>query len=72
MIVCSNDDPRVTLTCFTARSNLATGFSMGNSENSGFIINYCSQLPESACIRLRNSPAFGGIYSVQWRKVRRS
>ena len=24
IIVCSNDDPRVALTCFTARSNLVT------------------------------------------------
>ena len=35
VIVCSNDDPEVTLTYFTARSNL--GFSMGKSENSGFL-----------------------------------
>ena len=26
IIVCSNDDPRVTLTCFTARSYLVTAF----------------------------------------------
>ena len=35
-MVCSNDDPGVTLTYFTARSNLVTGFSAGKKENSGF------------------------------------
>ena len=35
IIVCSNDDHGVTLTYFTARSNLITGFSIGKSENSG-------------------------------------
>ena len=43
MIVCSNDDSGVTLTYFTARSNLVTlAFSIGKSENSGFFRNYCS------------------------------
>ena len=37
IIVCSNDDPGVTLTYFTAKSNLVTCFSMGKSENSGFL-----------------------------------
>ena len=38
------DDPGVTLTYFTARSNLVTlAFSIGKSENSGFFRNYCSQ-----------------------------
>ena len=32
-----NGDPRLTLTYFTARSNLETGFSLGKSENSGFL-----------------------------------
>ena len=41
IIVCSNDDPGVTFTYFTARSKLVTGFSMGKSENSGFFSNYC-------------------------------
>ena len=36
IIVCSNDDPGVTLTYFAARSNLITlAFSIGKSENSG-------------------------------------
>ena len=40
IIVCINDDPGVTLTYFTARSNLETlGFSIGKSENSGFFRN---------------------------------
>ena len=47
IIVCSNDDPGVTLTYFTARSNLVTVFSLGKSENSGFFRNFCNQLPES-------------------------
>ena len=38
IIVCSNDDPGVTLTYFTARGNV--GFSIGKSENSGFFRNY--------------------------------
>ena len=34
IIVCSNDDPGVTLTYFTARSNLVNlAFSIGKSEN---------------------------------------
>ena len=42
IIVCSNDDPGVTLTYFTAMSNLVTlAFSIENSENSGFFRNYC-------------------------------
>ena len=37
MIVCSNDDPRITLTNFTARSILETSFLMGKrSENNDF------------------------------------
>ena len=36
IILCSNDDPGVTLTYFTARSNLVTFY--GKSENSGFFI----------------------------------
>ena len=44
IIVCSTDDPGVTLTYFTARSNLVNlGFSIGKSENCGFFRNYCSQ-----------------------------
>ena len=31
-----NDDPGLTLTYFTARSNLVTGFSIGKSENRVF------------------------------------
>ena len=42
IVVCSNDDPGVTLTYFTARSNGNIGFSMGKSEYSGFFRNYCS------------------------------
>ena len=42
----SNDDPGLTLTYFTARSNFETllGFSIGKIENSGFFRNYCSLL----------------------------
>ena len=36
IIICSNYDPGVTLTNFTARSILETGFSIGKSENSRF------------------------------------
>ena len=37
IVVCSNDDPGVTLTYFTARSNLVTmAFLWGKSENGGF------------------------------------
>ena len=37
IIVCSNDDPGVTLTYFTERSKFRNlGFCMGKSENSGF------------------------------------
>ena len=35
-IACSNDDPGVTLTYFTARSNLVTCFSVGKSERVDF------------------------------------
>ena len=35
IIVCSNDDPGLTLTFFTARSNFVTGFSVGKSKESG-------------------------------------
>ena len=39
-----NDDPGLTLTYFTARSDLVTkAFSIGKSENIGFFRNYCSQ-----------------------------
>ena len=43
IIVCSNDDPGVTLTYFTTRSNLVTGFSIGKSDGSGFFRSYYSQ-----------------------------
>ena len=36
-----NGDPGLTLTYFTARSNLVTYFSIGISKNSGFFRNYC-------------------------------
>ena len=43
IIVCSNDDPGVTLTYFTASLNFVTlAFSIGKSENSGYFRNYCS------------------------------
>ena len=42
IIVCSNDDPGVTLTYFTAMSNLVTSAFIGKSENSGFFRNYRS------------------------------
>ena len=39
----SNDDPGLTLSYFTARSNFSNlGFSTGKIENSGFFSNYCS------------------------------
>ena len=41
----SNDDPGVTLTFFTARSNLVTKAFLW--ENSGYLRNYCSQWPEN-------------------------
>ena len=40
IIVYINDDPGVTLTYFTARSNLELRLSIGKSENSGFFRNY--------------------------------
>ena len=41
--VCSNDDPGVTLTYFTAKVKFGNlDFSMGKSENSGFFRNYCA------------------------------
>ena len=51
IIVCSNDDPGLTLTYFTASDDLFygkvkfgnLGFSTGKSENSAFFRNYCSQ-----------------------------
>ena len=44
IIVCSNDDPGVTMTYFTARSNVVTlAVSIRKSENSGFFRKYCSQ-----------------------------
>ena len=44
----TNDDLGVTLTYFTARSDLVTkGFSMGKWENSGYLRNYCSHWPEN-------------------------
>ena len=37
MIVCSNEDPRLTMTDFAARSNFGNlGFSIGKSENNEF------------------------------------
>ena len=42
IIFCANDDPRMTLTYFSARSILE----MGKSENYGFFENYCSLRPE--------------------------
>ena len=36
IIVDINDDPGVTLTYFTARSNFVTGFTVRKSEESGF------------------------------------
>ena len=48
IIVCSNDDPGVTVNLFYGKvkfGNLC--FSIGKSENSGFFRNYSSLLPES-------------------------
>ena len=47
IIVCTDDDPRMTLTYFTARSILETGFYMGKSENNERFGNYCSLRPET-------------------------
>ena len=45
IIVCTNDDPGVTLTYFTARSTLVTlAFSIGKSENSGFLAQMSQRL----------------------------
>ena len=42
-IVCSNDDPRLTLTYFVARSNLVTGFSIGKVKTMDFFFrNSCN------------------------------
>ena len=41
-IVCSNGDPELTLTYFTARSN----FVSGKCDNDGFFGNYCKLLNE--------------------------
>ena len=43
ILVYSNDDPRVTLAYFTARSNLVIlALLLEKSDNSGFFRNYCS------------------------------
>ena len=48
IIICSNDDPGLTLPYFMARSNLITlAFLKEKSENSGYFRNYCSQWPEN-------------------------
>ena len=47
IIVCSNDDPGLTLTYCMARSNLVTGISIGKIKNDGFFRNYWSLWPES-------------------------
>ena len=45
IIVCANDDPGVTLTYFTARSNLIIlAFFIGKWENSGYDISETSLL----------------------------
>ena len=41
IIFCSNGNPVLILTYFTARSNFATGFYMEKFDNDGFLINYC-------------------------------
>ena len=41
--VCSNDDPGLTLTCFTVRSNLVLyAFVWEKGQTNGFFRNYCS------------------------------
>ena len=45
MIVCSNDDPGVSLTYFKAKL-VTEAFSMGKWENSGYLRNYSSQWPK--------------------------
>ena len=45
--VYSDNDPRLTLTCFRPRSKLVTGFCMGKSENNGFVRNNCRILYQS-------------------------
>ena len=48
IIVCSNDDPRMTLAYFTARLIFENiGFYMGKGENNGYFGNYCSLRLES-------------------------
>ena len=52
---CINGDPGLTLTYFTARSNLEIkAFLKEKSENSGFFRNYCSLSPESWYIQTTN------------------
>ena len=46
----SKYDPGLTLTHFTPRSNLVTGFCMGKSENYLFFGNYCS-LRSQSCLK---------------------
>ena len=46
IIVCSNDDRRLTLTYFTAKSNLVTGLSIGKVKTVIFQ-NFCSLWPEN-------------------------
>ena len=47
IIVCTNEEPWMTLTYFTPRSILETGFYMGKSENNECFGNYRSLRPET-------------------------
>ena len=43
IVVYSKDDPGLTLTYFTTRSNFSTLPFLLENGNSGYLINYCSQ-----------------------------
>ena len=48
IIVCSNDEPGLTLTFFYGKTNFHNlGFSVANIENSGFFRKYWSMWPDS-------------------------
>ena len=48
IIICSNDDPGMTMTLFYSKVKFGhLGFSMGKSEKHGFFLNYCSLWAQS-------------------------
>ena len=60
IIACTNDDPTMTLTYFTARSILETGFMIWEkSESNECFGNYCSLRPETWQIQTTNEVSKG-------------